>query len=694
MNLFRFFIVSFFLVLSQTTYAQFIIDPHPPAQVGLTTPVLIKDNATSTTVDLFWTYTSGGTYTLQQDGVTIYTGTTPSFQATSLTQGVTYAFQVKVSKSGFSDSSYGTLSVTIPTFYNVAAYGAASGYSALGSRQTSLEPSNAGVDRAQSWSAWIKFANVAPGDVSAHVFNSSDNSGTNQQYSLFQISADNNTVSNKLRFIMFTNTSNLMYIQSASELTRNHWHHIVITYSGSEANTGLEMYINGVKETSPTRTTTGSYTGAYNSANLRFYVSNSISTRQFTGNIRDLALWDRALAQSDVDALYNAGVPVDVTGVSFYGADILAFYPLQANANCTNNATFNLTTTGTVSFSVSRAVRPITTPISFKRTTLGNTRYVAFGGAFRYSSDLVHMYMRSGTTHVLNGKIVKIPFTISTQTAGAPVDVITDATWDLRGGSAGIIGANVFKFSARDDGGVDAFTDAGRYVSTDGLTGESFGALQSMTVNYIRYNFYGETITENIGGQTITMVPFYGHNGAGTWKLSVYRSTDLGTTWTKIDIYDGALNLGESALVYKDGYWLMLIRRNDTPYKLYQSHSTDNGLTWTAPTATNLGASSGGSNASITINSVGMLQVCFMDRSGDFLYLSENNLIHDVIADPTDWNTAAPIWMSYSTDGLNILGYPNFIHLGNEQYWIGTSGEFSSSRADHFYAIGTINEAP
>jgi hypothetical protein len=653
------------------------------------TPTMIYDGLTATTVDLYWGEISSASYVLQKDGVTIYSGSNLHFQATGLSQNTTYSFRIKSVVAGFTDSNWETVSVHIPTFYSVAAISSAN-HASTSARQTSLESGSAGVDVAFSISFWVRISNITQGDHNGALVSVSDNTN-NDQYAIFLANAGSQTSSDRLRFILTTNSSNLIYAQTQNIFPKNRWVHVVMTYDGTEVNSGLEIYLNGAIEASPTRVATGTYTGGLNSAANRFRIGHPSTTRDATANIADVCYWNKELNSTEVSELYNAGVKLAPSSVSFYGANIVAFYPLSSDVTCTNNASLNLTNSG-VSFG-SRTVDPTSNNISFRRSEVSSSRYVAFGSAFKNDTE-VFWYGRSGTSHVLNGKIIKIPYTISTQTAGTPVDVITDGTYDLRGGSAGIIGSSIFNFLARYNGGTDTFIDTKRYVSTDGLTGSTFGTGISMTDNYTRFNFYGEVVTETIGATTYTVVPYYGHNGAGTWKLSVYYTTDAGSNWTKVDISDGANQYGEASLIYADGYWMLLARRNNTPFGIYETHSTDL-TTWSTPTLTNLAGTGDAANCAMAKNSFGLIQVVVMDRTNDFVLISKNNRMSDLVADPTAFAATTQIFRGYSVDSYNILGYPNIVYLGesvgDDNYFISVSTEFSSSRADHFYAFGAIN---
>lgn len=645
---------------------------------------IIYDNITASQVQLFWTRVADvDGYVVEKDGVEVYEGDNTTVVLNSgITQNTTYAFRVKTLK-GSKESEWRTISVTVPQFFNCATINNVVPFVGTSERQTALEPSIATVDKPFSWSRWVRVSNVTALENNIYFDNCVIPGGVSQQWGLFMIASGNTTISDRLRFLLCSDTSNanIIFIQSEHRIPKNRWVHVVVTYDGSETNTGFEMYIDGVKETNPTRTQVGTYTGCLNNAALRFIVGSDQSGRKGSFNVKDIVIEDRVWTQSDVNELYNNGILPDITELSFFD-DIVAYYPLDSDFSCANNSSLNLT--GTFQQSV-RAIRPVK-HLGYKKIEVTNSRYVAFGGIDRVG-DIVNLRIRSGTTHLANGKIIKIPITISTETPTNPVDVITDGSFDLRGGSNGQVNNKIVFFSSRYNTSGNTFEDAMRYESTDGLVGSNFGAGSAMTENYLRFNFYGKVLFVN----GVYVVPFFGHNGSGTWKLSLRESTD-GTNWTDRDIFDGSNQYGECAIGYTDGIWLLLFRRESSPYGIYQSYSTDDRATWSLPELTNLSGATGAGNCDIEINSVGRVHITIMDRSGSTIKRSKNNSIHDVIANPLGYNTPVSVFQSYVTDSLGVLGYPNILHLGDEVYFEGFSAEQSSSRADYYFGIGKINE--
>lgn len=671
------FVVSFLPCKSQSLFHSLLTEQG----TQFNAPAMMYDNITATSAQLFWEDVNADNYILQQDAVQIYSGTDLNDVATSLTAG-TYSFRIKAQKSGFADSPWTTLSVTIPTFYATASMGVGD-KADLGTRQVDLEPSVAGADRARSYSGWVFLSKVNNPSANQYIFNTYS---TAFQMAVYHVGAVNNTSANceRLRFGIY-NGANFIEAQGTTRIIPGNWYHIVCTYSGSETFAGLKIYVNGVLE-SLTNTGGGTYTGALNDAAIRFIVGqDSAPNREPLGGFRDVCVWATELDQTEIDEMYNGGVVLDPASLSFY-VDIVANFPMQANTNCINNATFNLGNDG-VTF-MDAAIKTDLDHLGQLRTTIGNTRYVAFGGSY-VTGTKINTYVRSGTSHIAGGRIDKIQYDIPTRVASAPATVITDGTYSMSGVSAGEIDGDVSVFSTRYDVGGDTFIDSREYVSTDGTTGDAFDTGTTFTTSYTRFEFMPRVV--HADGKIVQ--PYFGHNGTN-FRISLFVSTDNGASWTKEDIYDDtALQLVEPTAVFADGVWLVLCRRNDTPFGIYQIYSTDDMATWSSPVVTNLGSTgTDRSNVDIELTSVGTMQIAIMDRGVEYMKLSKNNRMADIIADPTAYTTPLLFSKGYSTDPYGILGYPNLNRITGETYFLTYSSEQGASRADAFYGFGKLNE--
>lgn len=565
-----------------------------------------------------------------------------------------------------------------PPNYNVMQFGP--GNSRVAARQLALEPSVSGVDRAMSWSGWILFSNI--GTQNMRAFCNMDPGTAFQQYSFNVLSQGGSILNQHANFVMFNtaNTSTIA-VNSGQKFLRNRWKHVVITYDGLEVSTGLKMYFNKDEDTGVTYTPTGSYAGAGSATGYRFQ-AGAVLGGAYNGRMRDLAVWNRVLTPAEIVSLYNNGVPIDVDTLSFYATAIEAYWPMRTTAACLNNATFNLGTLAGVSFGL-YPIGPNYNFVSVFNPFPSNTAYL-FAGSW---VNARRMYVRSATDHVSGGKIVACDLSIAGAfSVSAPVDVITELPGsDLRNAAACIDGSLIRVFSARYSGGV--VTDADYYESTDGLTGLTFGSRNDLT-----------SIVPASGGITFgkacpvaggdSFVGWYSGNVAGTYHIGVIKES--AGVFSYISVYSGAVDYVEPGLIYCGGSTFIIICRRLANNDVHMFSSTDNCATWSAPAATGLGTGICMGDGCMMPDS-GHIVLIYADRTTGFCYLSVDNVLADVLADPTDWNPGSAIFQKY-TFGANILGYPGIIadpvFPGCVSVFV--SAEASSTRADLFVGYGQI----
>ncbi|HYG02052.1 MAG TPA: sialidase family protein, partial [Chryseosolibacter sp.] len=225
---------------------------------------------------------------------------------------------------------------------------------------------------------------------------------------------------------------------------------------------------------------------------------------------------------------------------------------------------------------------------------------------------------------------------------------------------------------------------------SDGLTGESFDAMTTMTTEYSRYEFYEKVIAGFSAGEYFAS--FFEHDGAGTYRFSVFKTTDNWATVSKIQVFeDDTIRLAEAALVKLPNTLLAIARDQGASGGLWQTYSTDGGDTWSSPQKTNLVAE-GVANASMCLNDNGKIDILYVSREFHEIYLSTDNDPATVLADETAWNEGTLINNAYATDGLGILGYPSILNAGGNYRAMMFSTEFSTTRADLFVGYGLIDE--
>ena len=121
---------------------------------------------------------------------------------------------------------------------------------------------------------------------------------------------------NKLRFSFATNGANWFAADSTTTLATDTWYHVVVTYDGSQANTGMKIYINGSLETMTT-TGGGTVTTIVNTIPNHIGVyAGSTAIGFWDGNIDEVAVFSSELSASNVTTIYNGGVPADLTSLS------------------------------------------------------------------------------------------------------------------------------------------------------------------------------------------------------------------------------------------------------------------------------------------------------------------------------------------------------------------------------------------
>tara|TARA_R100000655_G_scaffold12375_2_gene28700 strand:+ start:984 stop:1817 length:834 start_codon:yes stop_codon:yes gene_type:complete len=157
-----------------------------------------------------------------------------------------------------------------------------------------------------SWSLWVNRDDVTRNEVAI----SQSGAGTDRQFYLRFIG------NNRIDFFI---NNLIMFRDSSLNVTfaNNTWYNIVLTYNGANTPNSAKcnLYINGVKETN----TTGYNVSSLNSSSSNFNIGrhqNGASSYNnfFDGNVDEIALFDKELSQSEVTAIYNSGVPGDLTG--------------------------------------------------------------------------------------------------------------------------------------------------------------------------------------------------------------------------------------------------------------------------------------------------------------------------------------------------------------------------------------------
>ncbi len=169
-----------------------------------------------------------------------------------------------------------------------------------------LRSAEALVDVADVWSITMRWRSNQ-GTINTQdeeILNISQASGANNRIQLEREGADPGTTV-RLRIWNSSGTlfKELRYLES---LIDAEFHHVVITYDGSDTGDPVVYYVDGVIQTATVVTnTTGTMT---DTARRITYGADEAGASPFEGQVHTLALHDVVLSQNEVTVLYDAGV--------------------------------------------------------------------------------------------------------------------------------------------------------------------------------------------------------------------------------------------------------------------------------------------------------------------------------------------------------------------------------------------------
>ena len=174
-----------------------------------------------------------------------------------------------------------------------------------------LDISNDGT-QAFSFSAWFKTTDTATQVLIGKQLNTTPFNGYN-------ISLKNN----KINFFLGTTSLNAR-IQGSSptltSITDGNWHHVAVTYDGSQAISGFKIYFDNASQ-SITTTFNNTPSGVAGSAHFMIGArgTTSSNTLRFDGNLDELSYFTSELSASDINSIYGTGVPNDISSLNPVG---------------------------------------------------------------------------------------------------------------------------------------------------------------------------------------------------------------------------------------------------------------------------------------------------------------------------------------------------------------------------------------
>lgn len=149
--------------------------------------------------------------------------------------------------------------------------------------------------------------------------------------------AINNRFNNKLLFKLHFNNSTANYVdfESVQTLPLNQWTHIVITYDGSQTDTGFNMYIDNQLLNSTNNLATVSLTGSYGSVFAGvspLYMSRSSGTGYYEMFIDEFILYKKVIDAATVNHLYNNGITGNPNEAPYATSDMVSYFRMGDGA--------------------------------------------------------------------------------------------------------------------------------------------------------------------------------------------------------------------------------------------------------------------------------------------------------------------------------------------------------------------------
>jgi len=169
--------------------------------------------------------------------------------------------------------------------------------------ETSTEKAWDGTSGAMSVSVWTKIETI--GEVFAAIISWRDEAAANDRLLDFRV---NNSAPDVGRFIVFDDGAtedNVSAVATTASGEGDGWVHMVGVFDGTDTAT---IYVNAVSEGTDTD---ASFESLESTATMPFRIGMAtwgvVSNFRLGGNVNSFGLFDAALTQDDITALYNSG---------------------------------------------------------------------------------------------------------------------------------------------------------------------------------------------------------------------------------------------------------------------------------------------------------------------------------------------------------------------------------------------------
>jgi hypothetical protein len=126
------------------------------------------------------------------------------------------------------------------------------------------------------------------------------------------------TISSQLTFFAFGTGGGYIGRQYTTTLSTGQWYHAAVTYDGSKASSGINLYLNG-SQVDNADYASGTYTAAVNAGAEVRVGALQVNGTYANGKIDEVAIFNTELSSSNVSAIYNSGKPATLSGYNPVG---------------------------------------------------------------------------------------------------------------------------------------------------------------------------------------------------------------------------------------------------------------------------------------------------------------------------------------------------------------------------------------
>ena len=126
--------------------------------------------------------------------------------------------------------------------------------------------------------------------------------------------------SNRFSFYLWSNdgTSAYLSVEENAGLTLGTWHHLVATYDGSNAQSGIKLYRAGSLVTM-NNISVGTYAGMASQQGALRIGQWEVNSSVMNGLVDEVSVFDYELTSSQISDIYNGGSPADISSLSPLG---------------------------------------------------------------------------------------------------------------------------------------------------------------------------------------------------------------------------------------------------------------------------------------------------------------------------------------------------------------------------------------